>query len=182
MELKMCSATFGNIYLGSGWSVRSSYSDRDNYTNGDEYDAQWVYNVVFDFRVAWAQNGISRILTLIFHQASDASGNCQQKIHQTEAGMYRNHNAATLVGAILTAQQHQETEESNNELQNEHSHSDKAQPRMHTVEIHFRRLRQIVRIEDGQKSQSHTRYGAGVKEHMDQLNIDVLQAAAKAVQ
>lgn len=73
-------------------------------------------------------------------------------------------------------------EESNNELQNEHSHSDKAQPRMHTVEIHFRRLRQIVRIEDGQKSQSHTRYGAGVKEHMDQLNIDVLQAAAKAVQ
>lgn len=50
----MCSATFGNIYLGSGWSVRSSYSDRDNYTNGDEHDAQRVYNVVFDFRVAWA--------------------------------------------------------------------------------------------------------------------------------
>lgn len=69
-------------------------------------------------------------------------------------------------------------EKSNNELQHKHSHGDKAQPRMHAVEIHFRRLRQIVRIEDGQKSQSHTRYGAGVKEHMNQLNIDVLQATA----
>lgn len=48
----MCSATFGNVDLGSGWSVRSSYSDGDNDTNGDEDDAQCVYNVVFDFRVA----------------------------------------------------------------------------------------------------------------------------------
>ena len=71
------------------------------------YNSRYL-NVVKDNH-SLPQNGVARILALIFHQPSDASGNCQHKIHQTEAGVYRNHNAATLVGAILTAQQHQET-------------------------------------------------------------------------
>lgn len=72
-------------------------------------------------------------------------------------------------------------EETDDKLHYKHAHCHETQPCVQTVEIRFRRFRKIVRIEDGQESQSDTRYGTCMEEHVNQFHIDVFQATAEAI-
>lgn len=68
-------------------------------------------------------------------------------------------------------------EESENKLQNEQSHCDKAQPGMQRIEVRNRRTCQIVRIKHSQKSDYNAWNGAGVEKSVGQLHVDMFQAA-----
>lgn len=73
-------------------------------------------------------------------------------------------------------------EETDHKLHGKHAHCHETQPCVQAVEVRFRRLREIVRIEYGQESQSDAWNGACMEQHVNQFHIDVFQAAAQAIQ
>lgn len=72
--------------------------------------------------------------------------------------------------------------ETENELQHKQAHRHQAQPRVQRIEIWNWWLGQIVRVENGQKTNDHTRNTAGMEQGVGQFDIDVLHATTQAVE
>lgn len=73
-------------------------------------------------------------------------------------------------------------EESKHKLQHKQSHRDQSQPRVQRIEVRDWRLRQIMRIENGQESNHDARNRTGMEQGVRQLHVDVLHAAAQSVE
>lgn len=70
-------------------------------------------------------------------------------------------------------------EETNDKLHRKHAHCGETQPRVERVEMLLAQC--VVRIKDSEEAEGNAGNRDRMKEHVNQLHIDVLQAAAQTV-